>query len=66
MCGAHLQFDLKNIGSFEIEVCLCPRNAIDSALFKQWLKNMQSETGILDNGSMSLRQVLIQVVIVEK
>ncbi|RWR87572.1 nudix hydrolase 14, chloroplastic isoform X2 [Cinnamomum micranthum f. kanehirae] len=36
------------------------RNAIDSALFKQWLKNMQSETGILANGSMSLRQVLIQ------
>lgn len=42
MCGAHLQFVHKNIGSFEIEVCLCPRNAIDSALFKQWLKNMQS------------------------
>ncbi|XP_058085727.1 nudix hydrolase 14, chloroplastic isoform X2 [Magnolia sinica] len=36
------------------------RNAIDSSLFKQWLKNMQSETGILANGSMSLRQVLIQ------
>lgn len=66
MRGAHLQFDHKNVGSFEIEVCLCPRNAIDSALFKQWLKNMQSEPGILANGSMSLRQVLIQVVIVEK
>ncbi|KAK6935280.1 NUDIX hydrolase domain [Dillenia turbinata] len=36
------------------------RAAIDSSLFKQWLKNMQSETGILANGAMSLRKVLIQ------
>eukprot|EP00262_Sarcandra_glabra_P016605 TRINITY_DN5467_c0_g2_i1.p1 TRINITY_DN5467_c0_g2~~TRINITY_DN5467_c0_g2_i1.p1 ORF type:complete len:225 (+),score=39.75 TRINITY_DN5467_c0_g2_i1:70-675(+) len=36
------------------------RNAIESALFKQWLKNMQSETGILAHGYMSLRRVLIQ------
>ncbi|XP_047327685.1 nudix hydrolase 14, chloroplastic [Impatiens glandulifera] len=36
------------------------RNAIDSSLFKQWLKNMQTETGILANGNMSLKQVLIQ------
>lgn len=35
------------------------RNAIDSSLFKQWLKN--SETGMLVNGAMSLAQVLIQV-----
>ncbi|XP_058228250.1 nudix hydrolase 14, chloroplastic isoform X2 [Rhododendron vialii] len=34
------------------------RNAIESSLFKQWLKN--TETGILANGSMSLSQVLIQ------
>lgn len=34
------------------------RNAIDSSLFKQWLKN--SETGMLANGAMSLAQVLIQ------
>ncbi|KAK9277733.1 hypothetical protein L1049_007280 [Liquidambar formosana] len=36
------------------------RSAIDSSLFKQWLKNMQTETGILANGAMSLRRVLIQ------
>lgn len=35
------------------------RNAIESSLFKQWLKN--TETGILANGAMSLAQVLIQV-----
>ncbi|KAK3012977.1 hypothetical protein RJ639_010432 [Escallonia herrerae] len=35
--------------------------AIESTLFQQWLKNMQTETGILANGTMSLRQVLIQV-----
>ncbi|KAG5537101.1 hypothetical protein RHGRI_024516 [Rhododendron griersonianum] len=34
------------------------RNAIESSLFKQWLKN--TETGILANGAMSLAQVLIQ------
>ncbi|XP_019239951.1 PREDICTED: nudix hydrolase 14, chloroplastic isoform X1 [Nicotiana attenuata] len=36
------------------------RNAIESSLFKQWLKNIQTETGLLANGAMSLRQVLIQ------
>ncbi|XP_059290204.1 nudix hydrolase 14, chloroplastic [Lycium ferocissimum] len=36
------------------------RNAIESSLFKQWLKNIQSETGLLANGAMSLKQVLIQ------
>ncbi|PSS04110.1 Nudix hydrolase [Actinidia chinensis var. chinensis] len=36
------------------------RNAIESSLFKQWLKNIQAETGILANGSMSLERVLIQ------
>ncbi|KAI8543892.1 hypothetical protein RHMOL_Rhmol08G0253800 [Rhododendron molle] len=35
-----------------------PRNAIESSLFKRWLKN--TETGILANGAMSLTQVLIQ------
>ncbi|KAF4403975.1 hypothetical protein G4B88_014431 [Cannabis sativa] len=35
-------------------------NAIDSSLFKQWLKNMESETGILSGGDLSLKQVLIQ------
>ncbi|KAF7134731.1 hypothetical protein RHSIM_Rhsim08G0184400 [Rhododendron simsii] len=34
------------------------RNAIESSLFKQWLKN--TEMGILANGAMSLTQVLIQ------
>ncbi|XP_025692645.1 nudix hydrolase 14, chloroplastic-like [Arachis hypogaea] len=36
------------------------RNAIDSSLFKQWLHNLQSEIGILANGTLALRQVLIQ------
>ncbi|XP_008812843.3 nudix hydrolase 14, chloroplastic isoform X1 [Phoenix dactylifera] len=36
------------------------RNAIDSALFRQWLKNMQSEMGVLSRGQMCLRQVHIQ------
>ncbi|CAL5421362.1 unnamed protein product [Camellia sinensis] len=36
------------------------RNAIESSLFKQWLKNLQTETGILANGAMLLKQVLIQ------
>ncbi|KAH7549520.1 hypothetical protein JRO89_XS13G0044000 [Xanthoceras sorbifolium] len=36
------------------------RNAIESSLFKQWLNNLQSETGILANGDMLLKQVLIQ------
>ncbi|KAH9777554.1 Nudix hydrolase 14 [Citrus sinensis] len=36
------------------------RCAVESTLFKQWLKNLQSETGILANGDMLLKQVLIQ------
>lgn len=36
------------------------RNAIDSYLFKQWLSNLQSETGILANGAVILKQVLVQ------
>lgn len=36
------------------------RNAIESALFQQWLKNIQTESGLLVNGDMSLKQVLIQ------
>ncbi|KAA8521951.1 hypothetical protein F0562_012735 [Nyssa sinensis] len=36
------------------------RNAIESSLFKQWLENIQTETGILANGAMSLQQVFIQ------
>ncbi|XLU50719.1 hypothetical protein S245_045533, partial [Arachis hypogaea] len=36
------------------------RNAIDSSLFKQWLHNLQSEIGILADGTLALRQVLIQ------
>ncbi|XP_057421025.1 nudix hydrolase 14, chloroplastic isoform X2 [Lotus japonicus] len=35
-------------------------NAIDSSLFKQWLHNLQTENGILADGTMTLRQVLIQ------
>ncbi|KAJ4952157.1 hypothetical protein NE237_028989 [Protea cynaroides] len=36
------------------------RDAIGSSLFKQWLKNMQSDTGILAQGHMSLKRVIIQ------
>ncbi|XP_027182625.1 nudix hydrolase 14, chloroplastic [Coffea eugenioides] len=36
------------------------RNAIESSLFKQWLKNIQTDTGLLANGGMLLKQVLIQ------
>ncbi|KAK9203605.1 hypothetical protein WN943_013861 [Citrus x changshan-huyou] len=36
------------------------RCAVESTLFKQWLKNLQSETGILANGDMLLKHVLIQ------
>ncbi|PIN10675.1 Nucleoside diphosphate-sugar hydrolase of the MutT (NUDIX) family [Handroanthus impetiginosus] len=36
------------------------RHAIECSLFKQWLNNIQTETGLLANGAMSLRQVLIQ------
>ena len=36
-------------------------NAIYSPLFKQWLMNLQSESGILTKGAMSLKRVLIQV-----
>ncbi|KAK3012155.1 hypothetical protein RJ639_010454 [Escallonia herrerae] len=39
---------------------LCCRIAIESTLFQQWLKNMQTGPGILANGTVSLRQVLIQ------
>lgn len=37
------------------------RNAIESALFKQWLKNLQTEKGVLTYGRLNLRQILIQV-----
>ncbi|XP_062147018.1 nudix hydrolase 14, chloroplastic isoform X2 [Alnus glutinosa] len=36
------------------------RTAINSSLFKQWLRNLQSETGILADNAMSLKRVLIQ------
>ncbi|CAN0841667.1 Nudix hydrolase 14, chloroplastic [Linum grandiflorum] len=36
------------------------RTAIDSSLFKQWLHNLQSESGILANGDLMLKQVLVQ------
>ncbi|XP_072967287.1 nudix hydrolase 14, chloroplastic [Typha angustifolia] len=38
------------------------RRAIDSSLFKQWLKNMQSERGILAYEKMCLRQIEVQSV----
>ncbi|GMI96214.1 ARABIDOPSIS THALIANA NUDIX HYDROLASE HOMOLOG 14, nudix hydrolase homolog 14 [Hibiscus trionum] len=36
------------------------RVAIESSLFRQWLKNLESENGILANQGMTLTQVLIQ------
>ncbi|WOL19171.1 hypothetical protein Cni_G27968 [Canna indica] len=54
-------------GGGSVEVVAAPgvsdsdlRIAINSSLFKQWLKNMQSERGLLAGGQMSLRQVYIQ------
>ncbi|OIW09832.1 hypothetical protein TanjilG_20539 [Lupinus angustifolius] len=35
-------------------------SAIESSLFKQWLRNLETETGVLADGTMTLRQVLIQ------
>ncbi|KAK7389296.1 hypothetical protein VNO78_24167 [Psophocarpus tetragonolobus] len=35
-------------------------SAVESSLFKQWLHNLQIENGILADGTMTLRQVLIQ------
>jgi ADP-sugar diphosphatase len=37
------------------------RKAVDSALFRRWLENLQSEKGVLTDGKLSLRQILIQV-----
>ncbi|KAH9612466.1 hypothetical protein KSS87_012822, partial [Heliosperma pusillum] len=36
------------------------RSAIDSSLFQQWLKNLNSEKGALVDGSLSLNKVIIQ------
>ncbi|CAN6166419.1 unnamed protein product [Urochloa humidicola] len=36
------------------------RNAVDSALFKQWLSNLQSEKGVLTYGRLNLTRILIQ------
>ncbi|XP_010455619.1 PREDICTED: nudix hydrolase 14, chloroplastic [Camelina sativa] len=36
------------------------RDAIDSSLFRNWLRNLESESGILADGTMTLKQVLIQ------
>ncbi|XP_078448025.1 nudix hydrolase homolog 14 [Wolffia australiana] len=35
-------------------------NAVGSSLFKTWLKNMQSDSGLLSGGHMSLKHVHIQ------
>jgi ADP-sugar diphosphatase len=37
------------------------RKAMDSALFRRWLENLQTEKGVLAYGKLSLRQILIQV-----
>ncbi|KAG2408332.1 Nudix hydrolase [Vigna angularis] len=36
-------------------------NAVESSLLKQWLHNLQTDNGILADGTMTLRQVLVQV-----
>ncbi|CAD6337883.1 unnamed protein product [Miscanthus lutarioriparius] len=36
------------------------RNAVESSLFKQWLRNLQSEKGVLTYGRLNLTRVLIQ------
>ncbi|KAK3128271.1 hypothetical protein QOZ80_6BG0459230 [Eleusine coracana subsp. coracana] len=36
------------------------RNAVDSALFKQWLRNLQTEKGVLTYGRLNLTRVLIE------
>ncbi|WVZ25174.1 hypothetical protein V8G54_003718 [Vigna mungo] len=35
-------------------------NAVESSLLKQWLHNLQTDNGILADGTMTLRQVLVQ------
>ena len=37
------------------------RKAVDSALFKRWLENLQTEKGVLAYSKLSLTQILIQV-----
>ncbi|CAN8238014.1 unnamed protein product [Cochlearia groenlandica] len=36
------------------------KDAIDSCLFKNWLRNLESDNGILADGTMTLKHVLIQ------
>lgn len=36
-------------------------SAVESSLFRQWLKNLQEEKGVLTYGRLNLRQILIQV-----
>ncbi|XP_062085977.1 nudix hydrolase 14, chloroplastic-like [Humulus lupulus] len=50
--------NLNSLAPFESSLLLV--SAIDSSLFKQWLKNIESETGILSGSDLSLEQVLIQ------
>ncbi|KAG8069471.1 hypothetical protein GUJ93_ZPchr0006g43073 [Zizania palustris] len=38
------------------------RSAVESSLFKQWVKNLQAEKGILSYGKLNLRKILIQCV----
>ncbi|KAM0934762.1 putative ADP-sugar diphosphatase [Dioscorea sansibarensis] len=56
LAGGHSVQIVASPGLSELDL----RNAVDSALFKNWLKNMQSERGILAGGEICLRQVLIQ------
>ncbi|KAM7256968.1 hypothetical protein ACFE04_012709 [Oxalis oulophora] len=36
------------------------KTAVESSLFSEWLKNLQTPTGILSTGTFTLKQVLIQ------
>ncbi|XP_057749210.1 nudix hydrolase 14, chloroplastic-like isoform X2 [Arachis stenosperma] len=60
-CSGHSPIIINLSLPFPCSNSLLPRNAIDSSLFKQWLHNLQSEIGILADGTLALRQVLIQV-----
>ncbi|RYR20031.1 hypothetical protein Ahy_B03g065113 [Arachis hypogaea] len=58
----HSPFTIRVYSPFtvRVRVRLEATNAIDSSLFKKWLHNLQSEIGILADGTLALRQVLIQ------
>lgn len=55
----HEGLRFNQIWVFDGYPCRC---AVESSLFKQWLHNLQTENGVLADGTLALRQVLIQVI----